>query len=111
MRKPASWRIFAARFSYPQSPRKVGRGGKISLPPNLYLPALPRPMTSFIDALTRLHPLSPALRAAVLAAPRREQLPARHVLLRPGQVARRVYFLETGLVRGYSLLHGREISS
>ncbi|WP_375416017.1 Crp/Fnr family transcriptional regulator [uncultured Hymenobacter sp.] len=68
-------------------------------------------MTSFIDFLSRLQPLSPALQSALLLAPRREALPARHVLLTPGQVARRVYFLETGLVRGYTLLHGREISS
>ena len=61
--------------------------------------------------LAVLPPLSPALTQALMAATRREELPAGHLLLRPGQVARRVYFLETGLVRGYSLLHGREISS
>ena len=56
-------------------------------------------------------PLSPGLRLALTAAVRREALPARHHLLAPGQVARRVYFVEAGLVRGYSLHEGREVSS
>ena len=41
----------------------------------------------------------------------REALPAHHCLLRPDEVARQVYFLESGQVRGYTLVHGREISS
>ena len=68
-------------------------------------------MASFLASLNALQPLSPALATAIEAATLAEELPAHHVLLRPGQVARRVYFLETGLVRGYTLLHGREISS
>lgn len=66
------------------------------------------PFLAFIDAI---QPISPALTQALAATVRRETLPARHLLLRPGEVARRVYFLETGLVRGYTLLHGREVSS
>lgn len=68
-------------------------------------------MPDFLAALEAIGPLSPALRAALAAAVRREELPARHGLLRPGQVARRVYFLESGLVRGYVLHEGREVSS
>ncbi|WP_345070894.1 Crp/Fnr family transcriptional regulator [Hymenobacter fastidiosus] len=68
-------------------------------------------MSSFITFLNTLQPLSAGLTEAILASTMPEKLPAHHVLLRPGQVARRVYFLETGLVRGYTLLHGREISS
>ena len=68
-------------------------------------------MASFLASLNALQPLSPALAAAIEAATLAEELPAHQLLLRPGQVARRVYFLETGLVRGYTLLHGREISS
>lgn len=66
------------------------------------------PFLAFIDAI---QPVSPALTQALMVIVRREILPARHLLLRPGEVARRVYFLETGLVRGYTLLHGREVSS
>lgn len=68
-------------------------------------------MSNFLDALHRIAPLSPALAAAVTAAVRREQLPARQQLLAPGQLARRVYFIERGLVRGYALHGGRELSS
>ena len=68
-------------------------------------------MAGFIAFLHGMQPLSPALTDALQACIVREELPAQHQLLQPGQVARRVYFLETGLVRGYTLLHGREISS
>jgi CRP-like cAMP-binding protein len=68
-------------------------------------------MPSFINFLNTIQPLSPALTTALLNAVKMEYLPAQQVLLRPGQIARRVYFLETGLVRGYTLLRGREISS
>lgn len=66
------------------------------------------PFLAFLDAI---QPVSPALRNALEIATCREVLPAQHLLLRPGQVARRVYFIESGLVRGYTLLHGREVSS
>jgi CRP-like cAMP-binding protein len=68
-------------------------------------------MSSFIAFLNTLQPLSLPLTEALLANTTRENFPAHHLLLQPGQVARRVYFLETGLVRGYTLLHGREVSS
>ena len=68
-------------------------------------------MVSFLDFLHAIQPLSPELTQAIKSATIREIVPAQHLLLRPGQVARRVYFLETGLVRGYTLLHGREVSS
>ena len=68
-------------------------------------------MTSFIAHLNSMRPLGTALTAALQRATTREELPAHHRLLQPRQVAKRAYFLESGLVRGYSLLHGREISS
>ena len=68
-------------------------------------------MPALLATLETLGPVSPALRAALAAAVRREELPARHQLLQPGQVARRVYFLESGLVRGYVLHEGRVVSS
>ncbi|MBF9238946.1 Crp/Fnr family transcriptional regulator [Hymenobacter sp. BT683] len=68
-------------------------------------------MVNFIAFLNDLQPLSQELQEAVLAGTVSAQFPAHHLLLKPGQVARQVYFLESGLVRGYTLLHGREISS
>ncbi|WP_426059191.1 Crp/Fnr family transcriptional regulator [Hymenobacter sp. B1770] len=68
-------------------------------------------MSNFIVFLNALQPLSPELNDTLLANTLREELPAHHLLLQPGKIARRVYFVETGLVRGYMLLHGREISS
>ncbi len=68
-------------------------------------------MPDLLAALESIGPLSPALRAALTQAVRREERPARHLLLQPGQVARRVYFIESGLVRGYVLHAGREVSS
>ena len=68
-------------------------------------------MTLFLDFLHRIQPISPALAQAITAVAVRENLPIQYLLLRPSQVAQRVYFLETGLVRGYTLLHGREVSS
>ncbi|MGI4874490.1 MAG: Crp/Fnr family transcriptional regulator [Janthinobacterium lividum] len=68
-------------------------------------------MSSFLQILETLRPLSAGLRAALAGAVQREALPARYQLLQPGQVARRVYFVEAGLVRGYALHEGREVSS
>ena len=68
-------------------------------------------MTSLLTFLNTIQQLSPQLINAILAGTVREALPAHHYLLRPGEVARQVYFLENGLVRGYTLVHGREISS
>jgi hypothetical protein len=53
----------------------------------------------------------PASGAGRRRTARREELPAQDILLQPGRVARRVYFLEQGLVRGYALHAGREVSS
>jgi len=65
----------------------------------------------FLQALNAIQPLSAELAAAVLTAAQPETWPAHHQLLQPGQVARRVYFLSSGLVRGYALQNGREVSS
>ena len=55
--------------------------------------------------------LGPELTAAIEGLARPEQWVKGQLLLQPGRVARRVYYLETGLVRGYSLVNGREVSS
>ena len=76
-----------------------------------HLPQNPQRMLPFLAFIDAIQPVSPALAQALTDVVRRETLPARHQLLRPGEVARRLYFLETGMVRGYTLLHGREVSS
>lgn len=68
-------------------------------------------MSPLLAAVQALLPVSPALEAALAAALRREEWPARHQLLSPGQVAHHLYFIEKGLVRGYTLHAGQEISS
>lgn len=69
-------------------------------------------MLALLQAVRALLPgPSPALEAALAASVRREELPARHQLLQPGQVAQRLYFVERGLVRGYALHAGQEVSS
>lgn len=68
-------------------------------------------MSTLVAAVQALIPVSAALHAALETALEREELPARHLLLRPGQVAQRLYFVEQGLVRGYALHAGQEISS
>lgn len=68
-------------------------------------------MSVLTSALQALAPISPALEAALASVIRREELPARQLLLQPGQVAQRLYFIEQGLARGYVLHAGQEVSS
>ena len=68
-------------------------------------------MSALVATIQALIPVSPALAAAIEAAVQYEELPARHCLLQPGQVARRLYFVERGLVRGYALHAGQEVCS
>lgn len=68
-------------------------------------------MSALIATIQAFAPISAALAAAIDAVAQRGELPARHCLLQPGQVARRLYFVEKGLVRGYALHAGQEISS
>jgi CRP-like cAMP-binding protein len=69
------------------------------------------PQPRFLDTLAAIQPLGAALATALQTRARPERWPAHHRLLEAGQVARRVYFLESGLVRGYTLRQGREVSS
>lgn len=65
----------------------------------------------FLATLQAIQPLSAELTLALTDAAQPESWAAHQRLLEPGQVARRVYFLEAGLVRGYTLRQGREVSS
>ena len=68
-----------------------------------------------MDALLALchaiHPLSAGLEHALRQQVRRETALARSYLLEPGHTAQRLYFVEQGLVRGFYLKDGREITS
>ncbi|QJX48628.1 Crp/Fnr family transcriptional regulator [Hymenobacter taeanensis] len=68
-------------------------------------------MHSFLSVCQSIQPLSLPLREALQQLVQREELPAREHLLQAGQVANRLYFLETGVVRGYYLKDGKEVSS
>lgn len=52
-----------------------------------------------LQALSRIEPLSPALMSRLAAALDRKVLPRRAVLLEPGQVADRLYFIISGSAR------------
>ncbi|MBC8081744.1 MAG: Crp/Fnr family transcriptional regulator, partial [Hymenobacter sp.] len=68
-------------------------------------------MDAFLAICQAIHPLSEPLREALRELTRRETLPRRHQLLRVGQVAQRLYFLETDVVHGFYLKDGRQLSS
>jgi CRP-like cAMP-binding protein len=68
-------------------------------------------MESFLSICQAIQPLSEPLRAALQQLTHREELAARQLLLQAGQVANRLYFLETGVVRGYYLKDGKEVTS
>lgn len=68
-------------------------------------------MSILVSTVRALLPVSPALEVALVSIVQHEELPARHYLLRPGQVAHRIYFVERGLMRGYTLHAGQEMSS
>ena len=68
-------------------------------------------MDAFLAICHAIQPLSEPLRQALRELVQREELPKRHQLLRSGQVAQRLYFLETGVVRGFYLQDGKDMSS
>ncbi|MBT9392327.1 Crp/Fnr family transcriptional regulator [Hymenobacter sp. NST-14] len=68
-------------------------------------------MDAFLTLCRAIHPLTPALEAALRRLAQPETVPAHTQLLVPGSVAQRLYFLETGLVRSYYLREGREVTS
>ncbi len=73
---------------------------------------LAAPVQPMLAAVERIRPLSRPLREALGAALQVQDLPAGHHLLRPGEVARHIYFLETGLAQGYeSRPNGQEVAS
>lgn len=55
--------------------------------------------------------ISPALETALLTMLQCDTYPRKHWLLQPGQLSDRLYFVERGVVRGYYLKDGRDVTS
>lgn len=68
-------------------------------------------MEEFLRVCHAIQPLSAALEATLRQLVRQEPLAAGQHLLVPGQTAQRLYFLEAGLVRGFYLKDGKEVTS
>ncbi|MBO0931566.1 Crp/Fnr family transcriptional regulator [Fibrella aquatilis] len=68
-------------------------------------------MNQLIDQIQTLGPLSEALKSALMGLLRREEPARKSWLLQPGQVSDRLYFIQQGVVRGYYLKDGREVTS
>ncbi len=65
----------------------------------------------FFSQLGQIHPLTPELQETLAQCITRECLPARTLLLEEGEVCERVYYLESGLARGFYRLGKEEITS
>ncbi|RYF55178.1 MAG: Crp/Fnr family transcriptional regulator, partial [Cytophagaceae bacterium] len=68
-------------------------------------------MHPLLSHIQSLHPVSPELQATLAEIMRLDNWPRKHWLLQPGQVSDRLYFIEKGVVRGYYLKEGREVTS
>ncbi|MCC3157864.1 Crp/Fnr family transcriptional regulator [Hymenobacter sp. 15J16-1T3B] len=68
-------------------------------------------MTDLLTYLQTIQPLSEGLMQALQTGITREELPEKHLLLQPGRVARKIYFVESGLVHGFTLFRERKVSS
>ena len=68
-------------------------------------------MEQLLLFIQTLHPVSGGLQTALLQLLRRDAFPRKHWLLQPGQVSDRLYFIEQGVVRGYYLKDGKDVTS
>ena len=69
-------------------------------------------MQSIINTLTSFAPLSEAAQKALQQKlSKKTVIPASELLLNQGAVCRHIYFLESGLVRGFYHLKGKEVTS
>lgn len=66
------------------------------------------PLLALIGAL---YPVSAGLQVALSQMLRQDAFPRKHWLLQPGQVSDRLYFVEQGVVRGYYLKDGKDVTS
>ncbi|AIZ63951.1 Crp/Fnr family transcriptional regulator [Hymenobacter sp. DG25B] len=68
-------------------------------------------MEVFLALCDAIQPLSEPLRVAVGQLVKQETVLHRAYLLQPGQTANRLYFLQRGLVRGFHLKDGKEVTA
>ena len=68
-------------------------------------------MDHLLSFLQTLRPISPGLQTALMQLLQWDTLPRKHWLLQPGQMSERLYFIEQGVVRGYYLKDGKEVTS
>jgi CRP-like cAMP-binding protein len=72
----------------------------------------PEDTEQLFTILSFIAPVSLALRERFAAGLRKESQPKRHVLLKPGEVARRIYFIKSGFARAFYIdKDGREHTS
>lgn len=68
-------------------------------------------MPDLIESLKAMYPISAELEYAIRSKIQPKALTKQQIILKPGQTAYYIYFIEHGLARGYSLKEGREIST
>jgi CRP-like cAMP-binding protein len=67
-------------------------------------------MKKLIELLDSVYPLPAALREKLPSIVKVTDIKKRKILLRPGQVCDRMYFIEWGLLRGSKIVEGKELN-
>lgn len=68
-------------------------------------------METLLNYISSIYPINNALKEDLAFLVKRKFLPKKSQLLKPGEIANRIYFLEQGLARAYYYKEGNEITS
>lgn len=68
-------------------------------------------LNNFFIRLSQVSPVSAALREALTQCIQRDCLPPKSLLLQEGDICRSVYYIESGLARGFYLKDEEEITA
>jgi CRP/FNR family transcriptional regulator, anaerobic regulatory protein len=68
------------------------------------------PMKEILDSLGKIHPLSEECKEYLLTVAKRVEVPKKRLLLRPGQVDDRLFFIYKGLLRCYYKMGDRQVT-
>ena len=68
-------------------------------------------MEKMFKILNSIYPMSEGLRDYIASHLKSVKLPKKHLLLKPEQVSDKMYFVEFGLLRGYYLHDGKEVTT